>query len=81
MQAVNEHSYSARVLGFARDHIADKEVRVRNAVADTLGALAATQGIAIWNACKEEIVGSIELYYVRPWIFLYFSFRIRAGGM
>jgi hypothetical protein len=63
--AAAEEAYSTRILKFARDHLADTEVRVRNAVADVLGVLASTLGIALWDACREEIISNIKFNFVR----------------
>ena len=43
-----------------------QEVRVRNAVADALGVLAAKQGAAVWERCGSQICRVIKENYVRP---------------
>ena len=69
-----ETTYDSRILAFALAHLSDGEVRVRNAVADTLGALTAKHGTRIWHACKADVMASIQNNYVRSlvtWDFMF----------
>lgn len=63
--ALAKSAYDDRILAFAQSHLRDGEVRVRNAVADTLGALTAKHGTCIWHECKDDVMASIRDNYVR----------------
>jgi hypothetical protein len=62
---VDDAEYDASTEKFALDLLSHKEVRVRNAVADTLGVLAKKHGAAVWERCKDVVLSTITANFVR----------------
>ena len=60
----SRQAFTKEILGSCNAALEDPEPRVRLAVGDCLGLLAAQQGTAVWDACRDAILGSIE----RSWV-------------
>ena len=63
---VDDKEYIANVQSFALGLLSHREVRVRNAVAETLGVLARKNGASVWDSCKHVVLSTITSNFVRP---------------
>jgi hypothetical protein len=65
---VEDDSYDKRIEAFALRQLGAEEVRVRNAVAEALQALAHKHGACVWERCREPVCRSIQENYVRHFL-------------
>ena len=63
---VEDAEYVASVQTFALSLLSHREVRIRNAVAETLGVLARKNGASVWESCKDVVLDTITSNFVCP---------------
>lgn len=69
LQVVIPHTADAEfdtdIEEFSLGLLSHSEVRVRNAVAQTLGVLASKHGAQVWERCRDTVLQNITANYVR----------------
>lgn len=62
---VDDADYITSVQSFALSLLSHREVRVRNAVAETLGVVARKNGASVWESCRDQVLSTITTNFVR----------------